>query len=109
MNVFFPGWMERALGNHEPGLHEGHFWWVAIQGLVYFGFHLWVIFWGYGARYSEPGMACSGDFYTKDDEPEPYLWSSGKVIANVVTFYLFLIAVIVIIILCIVVKLFFGK
>ena len=101
-NVFFPGECDRAIGAHGHGLQEAHLYWVAAQVLVYFAFHLWVVFWGYGARYSDPGMACSGDFYTKDDEPEPYLWSSGKVIANVVTFYMFLIAVIVTVIVIII-------
>ena len=67
-----------------------------VNFLIILGFNLWVVFWGYAARYSDPGMACSGDFYTKDDEPEPYLWSSGRVIGNIVTFYLWLIGIIVV-------------
>ena len=62
-----------------------------------------MVFWGLTARYSDPGMACSGDFYTKDDEPEPYLWSSGRVIGNIVTFYLWVIGTIVVIILIVIV------
>ena len=33
------------------------------NGLVFLAFNLWVVFWGYYARYGEPGMACSGDYY----------------------------------------------
>ena len=67
-----------------------------VNFLIILGFNLWVVFWGYAARYSDPGIACSGDLYTKEDEPKPYLWSSGRVIGNIVTFYLWVIGIIVV-------------
>ena len=84
-------------------------WFVTSQVVIFFAFNLWIVLWGYTARYSDVGMACSGDFYTKNDEPEPYLWSSGKVIGGIVTFYMYVIAVIIISIIIIAITAFFGK
>ena len=64
------------------------------NGLVFLGFNLWVVFSGFYIRYGEPGMACSGDYYTKNDEPAPYLWSSGRVIGRIVTVYMYILGVI---------------
>ena len=64
------------------------------QGLVLLAFNLWIVFWGYYVRFGEPGEACSGDFYTKNDEPESYLWSSGRVIGRIVTVYMYLLGAI---------------
>ena len=56
---------------------------VGTQILIFLALYTYVGFMALHARYSDAGRECSGDYYTKDDEPEPYLWYSGTIIARI--------------------------
>ena len=47
-----------------------------------FTINLGVVLVGILIRETKAGKACSGDFHPDEEEPEPYLWYSGKQIRH---------------------------